>query len=80
MELDDDTKQKIEALIGKKISETDSVSGLLNVPETAAKAAIHLFSQHGYSILAILYLRYLSGCGLKEAVDFLGRNNGGIDG
>jgi len=72
MELDEPSKRKIEQLIGKTLSDSDRVNGLQELTEDTVRMAVHLASQWGRKITAILYLRYISRCTLQEAVDFLG--------
>jgi len=72
MELDDQTKRKIESYIGRSLKLTDKVSGLQSLPEVVVKDATQIASQWGGPVLAISYLRYVSGCTLAEAVEFLG--------
>jgi hypothetical protein len=71
MELDEQIKQQIENLVGRSVVPTDKVNGLPNLPEEFANDINQLSSQWGGRILAIAYLRYLTGCTLSEAIEYL---------
>ena len=73
MELDDQMKRQIEHLVGRSVVPTDRVDGLRNLSEEVANDIIQLASQWGGRIPAISYLRFLSGCTLAEAIEFISR-------
>ncbi|MFB9242784.1 hypothetical protein IV454_21095 [Massilia antarctica] len=71
MQLDEQTRRKIEQLTGKNVPGLGRVNSLLEVSPGALELAVHLASLHGGSIPAIQYLRHMSRCTLAEAIDFL---------
>ena len=75
MELNEETKHKIEQLIDRTISSADKADGLANLPEKISRECTQIYSQWGRSILAIKYLRYITNCSLEEAVHFFNDKN-----